>query len=324
MPTYAKAITAFKQAKCILIGSHYNPDGDALGSALALGLALERQGKEVTFFNRDPVPFNLTFLPHADRFVQTLPQHASFDTVVIVDCNAAKRVGGDFEKVLKGACVICFDHHQLEKTDGDIAVLDPNAAATGVLIARFLEAMKVPLDRTLATCLFCALTVDTGSFRYSNATVDVFLLGAALVKAGADPYEISKALEENYPAKRYRLLAKSLATLQVDEHLGIASIDVTQQMFKETGTGPDLTEEFSSFPRSIRGVEVALFFRELPDGRLKVSMRSKGEVDVAKIAAAFGGGGHVHAAGCTFEGDAVTARKKLYLALTDAITKKGK
>ncbi|MBI4126940.1 MAG: bifunctional oligoribonuclease/PAP phosphatase NrnA [Deltaproteobacteria bacterium] len=323
MSTFTQVIAALKQAKRILIGSHYNPDGDALGSAAALGIALERQGKKVTFFNRDPVPFNLTFLPHADRFVRTLPKDASFDTVVIVDCNAAKRVGGDFEKAIKGTRVICIDHHQLEKTEGDLTILEPDAAATGVLIMRFLEEAKIPLDRILATCLFCAITVDTGSFRYSNATPDVFLLGAKLVKAGADPYEISKALEENYPAKRYRLLAKSLATLQVDEQLGIASIDVTQQMFKETGTGPDLTEEFSSFPRSIRGVEVALFFRELPDGRLKVSMRSKGHVDVAKIAAGFGGGGHVHAAGCTFEGDAAIARKKLYAALAAAIGKKG-
>ncbi|OGQ22388.1 MAG: hypothetical protein A3I05_10090 [Deltaproteobacteria bacterium RIFCSPLOWO2_02_FULL_44_10] len=299
------------QSKNVLVGSHYNPDGDAIGSQLALGVALERMGKNVTFFNRDVVPFNLTFLPESHRIVQKLPQGALFDTAIMVDVAQPDRVGEAFEKIIGNAKLICIDHHILKEIKADASVVDAEACATGEILIGLFKKMNVKLDQQLALYLYTTLVVDTGFFCYSNTSERVLRHAADLVACGVDPSAVATELEQNYPHERFALLAQSLQTLDIDVDLEYASMTVTQAMFKNTGATAELSEEFGNIPRSLKGIEIAALFRELPDGRVKVSLRSKKEFDVAAIARHFHGGGHLHAAGCTIEGPIEAARAQI-------------
>lgn len=315
MDHYDRAIKVLKAGKRLLLGSHYSPDGDAIGSILALGYVLQKMGKEVVLFNRDPVPFNLTFLQGSESIVQKLPPNDSFDTAIIVDCSEAGRVGGDFERAHRGAHVVCIDHHVGQISDALAVIIEPNAAATGELIAKLIKRMRIPLDATLAEYLYCTLVVDTGFFRYSNTHEETLHLAAELVRAGASPWKIAHELEENYPAPRFHLLGRALATLEIDKALRYASMEVTQKALAESGAAIDLSDEFASYPRSIAGVDIGALFREVDQKRTKVSLRSKEGFDVALIARAFGGGGHIHAAGCTIDADLQTAKQRVKEAI---------
>ena len=297
---YTQAARALKKAKTVLIASHYNPDGDALGSTVALALGLQKLKKKVYCYNRDRVPYNLEFLPHMDWISPRLPKE-KIDCVVMVDCAQPKRISDAFlawiEKKNFGQW-LCIDHHLLDHKIGDIDLIDPKAAATGCVIWNLLKKMKIHGGTKVAKLVYCTLVVDTGFFHYSNTTASVLTLASELVKEGADPWEAAQNLEESNPPERYLLLGQALRTLRVSQKGRYATMEVTQGMLKSIGAGDDLAEEFSNFPRSIRGVEVAAMFREVADGRLKLSLRSKNEVDVSAIAKQFGGGGHEHAAGC--------------------------
>jgi len=308
-----KIIKALKAAKSFLIVSHYHPDGDALGSALALGLALKSSKKEVIIFNRDPVPFNLKFLPFSKTITNVLPKR-SFDCAVMLDCAQPKRVATEFAQAVdakKFGKLICIDHHLLDQKVGDIDWIDPKAASTGCVVYDLLKKMKIKITPEIANLVYCTLTVDTGSFRYSNTTASVFKLAAELLSKGADPWLVARNLEETNPLARYRLLGVSLRSLHVDFNGQYASMDVAQAMLKEANADEGLSDEFANFPRSIAGVEVSALFREMNDGKIKVSLRSKTRVDVSKIAKRFGGGGHEHAAGCVIASDLASAKKQI-------------
>lgn len=309
----SKIITAIRKAKSFLVVSHYHPDGDAIGSALALGLGLKKLKKDVVVYNRDPAPFNLKFLPAIQELSCTLPQR-SFDCAVMVDCAQPKRVSDEFAKAVEAkrfGKLICIDHHLLDSKVGDIDWIDPKAASTGCVIWDLLKKMRLHTLKNVANLIYCTLTVDTGSFRYSNTTTDVFKLAAELLRQGADPWFIARNLEESNPASRYHLLGLSLKSLHVGFDGEYASMDVTQAMLKEAGAPEDLSDEFANFPRSIAGVEVSSLFREMEDGRIKVSLRSKMRVDVSRIAKQFSGGGHEHAAGCIIAGDLASAKRQI-------------
>lgn len=303
----------FQKSKTIFIGSHYHPDGDALGASLALALGLQALGKKTYVYNRDPIPYNLTFLPAVSTVSDTIPE-TIFDVGVMVDCGQPVRVSDAFEKARKSkkfGSLVCIDHHLLDKKVGDINWVLPEAASTGVIIWDLLESMHVPITADIANLIFTTLTVDTGSFRYSNTTVDVFRLCAALVEKGASPWFVAQHLEESNPPARFQLLGLCLQTLKVGFGGKYASMDVTQAMLKTVKGKKDLTEEFSNIPRSIAGVEVSAFFREETNGKIKVSLRSKNKVDVAAIAKNYKGGGHEHAAGCNFETSLAEAKRQI-------------
>lgn len=319
----ATIFECFKTAKNFLIVGHYHPDGDAIGSALALSLGLKQLGKEVTVYNRDPVPFNLNFLPVVDQLTTIFPQK-KFDVAVMVDCAQPKRVSDDFAKAIeagKYGKLICIDHHLLDKSVGDIDWIEPNAASTGCVIWHILKNLETDLTQEMANLVYCTLTVDTGSFRYSNTTDTVFEMAAELVSLGADPWFVAQHLEESNPIERYLLLGESLKSLKVGLGGKYASMEVTQKMLKSSGAHEDLSDEFASIPRSIQGVEVAALFREISGGKIKVSLRSKESIDVAKIAKSFKGGGHEHAAGCNFELSLKEAKKKIEEAVQKSLEK---
>jgi phosphoesterase RecJ-like protein len=205
-----------------------------------------------------------------------------------------------------------IDHHETEKGFGSVRWVDRTAAATGIMIYYLVKALRVQISREMATDLYTAISVDTGTFRYSNTTSDVLRASAELVDAGAEPNRIADCLYETWEYKRFRLLVAALNTLEVRD--GVAVIHITRKMYRETGTGSEDTENFSNFPRMIGSIRVAILLRELEQGGWKASLRSKGSANVARIAERFGGGGHKNAAGFKESADLKTIKEALFLA----------
>jgi len=315
-----------KEAKRVLISSHENPDGDAVGSMLGLGLGLEQMGKEVVFYNKDGVPELLRFLPRSERIGNSIDDiKGTFDLAFALDCTGTGRAGGEFEEFLKsgrGGKAVIMDHHQTNSSSADHHLLDPRASSTGIIIYSVLKRLPVEIDSDIAKNLYTTIIGDTGSFKYSNTNPETFRVAADLVERGADPAEISEALFESEPLRKLKLIGLVLPTLEVSGDKKIASVYVDRNMYLQSGACREDSEGIVNIPRSIKGVEVAVFFREESgkDGQSwKVSLRSKGDVDVAKIAEGFGGGGHRKAAGCSLGGSLENVKKTMFGAIEEAL-----
>lgn len=290
-----------ERGRRFLVASHESPDGDALASTLALANALREAGKEVVAYNVDGVPAHLDFLPGAPTVVDTLGRDAVFDVGFVLDAGELRRAGNH----LRQACriLVNIDHHPHSENFGDIYWVDEKASATGALVYRLLQAGGFTLSRDVATCVYAAILSDTGSFRYSNADPEAFRIASEMVGLGVVPWDVATGLYENQAEERLRLLALALATLTVSPCGRLASVSTTLEMMRETGTGPEHTDGFVNYPRSIRGVEVALYFRQVDANSYKVGFRSKGRVDVGALSRELGGGGHHNAAGALVRGN---------------------
>jgi phosphoesterase RecJ-like protein len=281
--------------------------------------------KEICVFSKDTVPENLKFLPSARTIKQKLPRK-EFDVLFLIDCNSLERTGTDLFRAKKTAII---DHHVLSSDDAtsefyksvSASLIDTNAAAAGLLVYKVLKALKIPIDKEIATNLYTAILIDTGGFRYSNASPESLKAACHLVEAGASPWNITKEIYENIPFKGLKLLGLSLSTLEQKD--GIAWITTTKDMFDQTNTTAEDCEDFVDFPRKVNGAEVAIFFREHKDKLYKLSLRSKGKVNVEKIAKHFGGGGHVAAAGCKVKGSLKEVQDKVFKVARKAIKESG-
>lgn len=322
MKISSKLISLIQENNSFLISGHINPEGDSIGSSLALALGLKQLGKkDICVISRDPVPENLEFLPHA-RTIRRLPPKKEFDVFFMVDCNVPERTGF---KNIRARHTAVLDHHVLPSDAGKSefykslspSIIDPSAPAAGILVYRILTALNIIIDKNIATNLYTAILVDTGSFRYSNASKESLAIASHLVESGAKPWDISKELHESISFRSMKLLGLSLATLEKKDRM--AWIITTKNMFKKTGTAADDCEDFVDYPRKIRGIEVAIFIRQERDKRFKISLRSKGRVDVQKIAMQFGGGGHAPAAGCAVNGTLQEVKEKVFRAVRKAI-----
>jgi len=311
MSIFDPVIDVVKTGQRFLVASHAHPDGDGIGSTIALAMGLRTFGKDVVMFNADRVPHNLGFLPEVDNVVNSLENEAPFDVTFMVDCSQRERIGGDVAKMPREKLgrIVLIDHHRIDSPDCDLMCIDADAAATGEVIYRFFKKVGIPITKEIATLLFTTFVVDTGSFRYSNTSSALMQAAGELIGSGASPWMINMALEESRPPCMIPLLRRVLETFEVDSR--VAWITLTSQMLHETCATVDVAEEFINYPRSILGVEVAILFRELRAGKWKISFRSKDKIDVYKIAATFGGGGHSHAAGCTLEGNLAGVKSKI-------------
>jgi phosphoesterase RecJ-like protein len=304
-------VAVLKKEKVFLLATHLNPDGDAIGSALALSSALESMGKEVHVYNKDLVPEFYKFMPGTKRFRSGLKNSLSQKPVLILlDCNSAERAG--LEKYSFRMSVV-IDHHETERDFGDIRWVVPSAAATGLMVFYLIKAMGVRLTSDMAINLYTAVAVDTGTFRYSNTSSEVLRASAELIEAGADPAFISECLYERWEENRFGLLVMTLNNLEIKSN--VAVMHITKNMFEKTGTKPEDTDNFSNLPRMIKSVKIAALFRDMGNGFWKASLRSKGNVNVAKIAELYGGGGHKNAAGFKIKGSLKSAKEKLLLAM---------
>lgn len=302
-----------------LVVSHACPDGDAVGSTLSMGLLLEALGKEVVFYNRDPVPYNFRFLQGAEKWTTELPEDLELDVTIVLDCAEKHRIGEDFPLQGWGKKIAVVDHHKTWDPDfADVYVRDPGAAATGELLFRLSERLGI-LTQPIAETLYCCMVTDTGSFRYSNTSRTALRIAGELVAAGANPWHMTSNIYENQPKERLELLCLVLSTLAISSCGRLAFLRVEDKMVEGLGGVQDLTDGFINYARSIAGVEVATQLRESGDDTWRISFRSRGKVDVSALAERFGGGGHHNAAGCAIKGTPKQIEAMLTQALTELI-----
>ena len=307
MPVDVVAALQRAPGRALMLG-HVHPDADVLGTLLAIGEALQTRGWSVVAGGPHSPPGALSFLPGVESYQVLKSLTGGFDVVVLTDCPNPDRTEGLIDAAKRASpTIVNIDHHPDNRRYGTVNWMDVAAAATGEMVYRLLIALGVTLTPSIATNLFTAVHTDTGSFRYSNVTAETFRIAAALTAAGARPEVVSSALYERRAPDALHLLGESLARVRVSDDGRVAWLalpaDAVPERFIES-------EELVNYPRSIGTVKVACLLRELGGDRVKVSLRGKGEVDVNKIAATFGGGGHANAAGCTVSGslDAVTRR----------------
>lgn len=294
---------------------HVHPDADVLGTLLALGAALADRGWTVTWGGPHAAPSSLSFLPGIEKYQCLARVEGAFDVVVLTDCPNPDRTQGLMEQARRTGAIINIDHHHDNRRYGDVNWVEPTAAATGEMVYDLLVALGAPITPAMATNLFTAIHVDTGSFRYSNVTPATFRIAAALVIAGADPSFISRHLYEQRPAQALGWLGEALSRIEVSPDGQVAWLvlpaGVVPEHFVEA-------EDLVNYPRSVASVRVACLLRER-DSAVKVSLRGKGDVDVSRIAARFGGGGHPNAAGCTMAGPLERATRELLTAVRGAL-----
>jgi phosphoesterase RecJ-like protein len=305
-------VQALRKADHVLVATHLNPDGDGLGSALALALALESMGTDARVYARDGVPPVYQFLPQSHRVLTTLEGvNPATTMLVLIDCNMPERAGLQDAGRFAGTLVI--DHHATESDFGDVRWVDPESPAAGLMIHQLLGELGISLTPAIATNLYAALAVDTGTFRYPNTTTATFRAAAELMEAGARPDEVSRQLYQSWSRNRFELLYRTLSTSEIRGP--VASIMIPESLFRETGTTSTDTEHFVNYPLMVKDVLVSVLLRQTGADAWKVSLRSKGDINVAMVAEGFGGGGHRNAAGCTVTGDADTARAQVLAAL---------
>jgi phosphoesterase RecJ-like protein len=300
--------------------SHVRPDGDALGSQLALALSLEQLGKDVTVWNEDGLLEKYSFLPGGARLTQPPPEPQDFDVALALDTATQNRLGTAGAAVRHAKTWINIDHHPSNPGYGDLVYIDPTSPATGQILFELIRAEQLPMDRAIAENLFVAISTDTGSFQYPNTTARTFEIGAELVRCGVEVGNVSQLLYENYPRRRTELLRELLGTMRFEAAGKIATFSLSLKAADDLKVKPEDNEGLIDHLRAIHGVIVAVFFEELTDGKVRVSMRSKSEeVDVSAICQKFGGGGHKLAAGARVRGTLAEVDRKILKATCDVI-----
>jgi bifunctional oligoribonuclease and PAP phosphatase NrnA len=301
-----------------LITSHRNPDGDALGSALALRFMIEALGKNARVIVRDRWATPLRHLPGTDEVTITdsLPPDypEAWSALFTMECPEKERCGYD---ILPGP-VVNIDHHLGNTMYGEVNWLDLEAPSVGEMLLALADELEVELDERMATAIYVSLASDTGFFRYTNTTLRAFEAAQRLVRAGANPGEISLWLNESQDPAALKLLGLCLSTLEMHAQGRISMMKLTNSMLADAGADPEHADGISSYGRVIEGVEVAAFLKETDEGT-RVSLRAKPGVDVQQVAASFGGGGHKAAAGCLIEKPLDEARAILLEKLVEAV-----
>ena len=338
-------------SKKVLIATHENPEGDAISSVIATGLFLKALDKDVYLYDKDQIPNNLKFLPGVDKFLNEFPKEP-IDLLIVVDCGEFSRIGANYGELSVINRIINIDHHFTNTFFGHSNLVLPDASSAGeVLFYLFLaygayvndiayspfdnflgdklgeplpcgieERKKILsyLNDDIALSLYTSILTDTGSFHYSSANKRSFYICSVLNEYNLDPAEIATELFETKPAEMYFLLGKSLNTLEFSSNGKVASMVGTKQMIEDVLKEGDgnringLYENFVNYPRSIQGVEIAIFFRETGFNQYRLNFRSKSYANVAYVAEKFGGGGHKFAAGCKVSGDINEIKNEVY------------
>jgi phosphoesterase RecJ-like protein len=319
MSELADIAEALGSCTSVLISVHRNPDGDALGSQLALLRALEMLGKRAAVHNLDPVPEIYRFLPGAERITSGREVSGAYDAFVVLDSDPPRT--GLFNGGYPSRTLINIDHHVTNPREWPLTWLDADATATGEMIYRLVRRLGAPLDRDLALCLYTAIFTDTGSFRYSNTTPESMRIAATLLDAGADPWLVTENVYESFAYRRIRLLGHVLAGIERTPDGSCAWVVVSDDLYRLTGTSAEDTDNFVNFVRSVKGVEVAVLFRQTGPEQYKVSLRSKGRVDLTGLARSLGGGGHRNAAGGVLDGTYASVRDRVIAAASEQIRK---
>ena len=300
--------------------SHVRPDGDALGSQLALALSLKQLGKEVRVWNEDGMLEKYSFLPRAELLTKPPSTSEVVDVAIALDTAIQNRLGTALAAVRSAKIWVNIDHHLSNPCYGDVVYVDPVAPATAEIVFRLIKSQGLPFNHDIAENLYAAISTDTGSFQYPQTSAHTFEIAAELIRAGLDVGRLSQQLYENYPRRRLELLRELLRTMRFEHGGRIASFSLSARTATELGVLPEDNEGLIDHLRAIRGVIVAVFFEELAEGKVRVSMRSKSDaVDVCAICQKFGGGGHTLAAGARVRGTLAEVEKRVSEEIGDVL-----
>jgi phosphoesterase RecJ-like protein len=312
-------IQTIKTANRILVTTHTEPDGDAVGSLLAMGLALERLGKQTTLYNESPIPAVYQFLPAVDRIERRLQRADAHEAAVVLDCGDLSRVGTAWRVVSGMPSLINIDHHVSNTGFGSLRLMDEQACATAEIVYRLVRALGIRPDKAIATCIYTGILTDTGSFRFSNTNAAAFAISREMMEFGVDPYEVAQHVFGSYSLGRIKLLNLALNSIEISRNGKLSLMTVTCGMLEETQTQQEDVDGLINYARRIEAVRVAALIQEQGNGRiaadgrvrLHVSLRSDGSVDVAALAGTFGGGGHRTAAGFQIESTLMDIKSEL-------------
>ena len=319
--TFEQIGDLLRRHQAFVILSHVRPDGDAIGSQLALGFALEAAGKAVRLINEDGLPDNLAFMAGSDRIETPPADPVDCEVVIALDTATKPRLGeAALHAASAGKVWINIDHHVSNPGYGDFNFIDSSSPATGQILYEMITALGLPCPPETRDAIYVAVSTDTGSFQYPSTTAKTYEIAAELIRRGLDVGKINELIYDNHPFRRVELMRALLNSLERSADGRVAWWQMLDQTRVELGLRPEDSEGLIDIVRAIRGVIVAVFFEELPDGKIRVSMRSKDRrVDVCKIGQEFGGGGHALAAGIRMTGPIQDAKERVLAAIDRAV-----
>ena len=316
-----RIIAIVSKGNTFAVGGHMRPDGDCIGSELAIAYALRDLGKKVTVFNQDEMPDKLAFLD-PKKLLRGAQKPRAFDCVFVTDCANHERLGTIRESVARCGTLINIDHHNSNTRYGDLNWVDGQSASTGEMVFRLMKQAKWPVTPLIADCLFTAISTDTGSFQYATTRPSTYQAAAELVNRGANLARICDEVYQSYPLSRVKLQKHMYNSFKLIEQNQIAYFWIRQADYKKAGAVPDESEGLIDHIRDIQGVKVACLFEEIEPSITRISLRSKlPKLDVSNIAVSFGGGGHMSAAGARILGTQLATQRNVLDAVKSALSK---
>ena len=315
-PEVQQIVDVIRSRERFVISSHARPDGDSIGSQMAMAYALRALGKEVLIVNADPAPPPLQQFPGVDDIVLATKIDGMFDAAIIMECGDLTRTGVEG---LDRCLVINIDHHPDNTSYGAINWFDAGAAACGEMVFDLVAALGVRLTVNIATHIYVAILTDTGSFHYSNISPRTFDICRRALEAGVDPVRVARNVYDSNNMGRLKLFGAVLSTMQIDATGRIAIVYLDHEMARAAGGTYEDTEGLINLPLTVKEIQAVVFFKQIEGEQYRVSMRSKGEIDVSSVAKEFGGSGHKNAAGCTVSGGIDQLQKQFVAMIEQAI-----
>jgi phosphoesterase RecJ-like protein len=303
-----RIVEAIRSRQRFVLSSHSRPDGDSIGSQVALAYALRALGKDVRMVNKDAAPGPILAFPDVESIVIAEEVADRFDAAIIMECSDLARTG---VRGLDRSFVINIDHHPGNTGYGDLNWFDSSAAACGEMVFELVLALGVPLSREIATHVYLAILTDTGSFHYSGISPRTFEICKTALEAGVDPVQVARMVYDSNHMGRLKLFGAVLSAMEIDRTGRIAIVYVDHAMARAAGGSYEDTEGLVNLPLTVKEIDAAVFFKQEQENEYRVSLRSKGEVDIGAVAKGFGGGGHKNAAGCTMTGPIETLRGEM-------------
>ncbi len=314
-----QVVQRLKNSKSLLLATHINPDGDAIGSLLSMGLALDERKKNIKLYCESRIPTVYQFLPWSHRVCSQVGNVGAYDAALVLDCGDLERIGRASERVSQIPDIINLDHHATNTGFGTMQIVKTEACATAEIVYYLIRKMGVIINKLIAQCIYTGILSDTGSFRFFNTNKAAFEICRNMVAVGVNPHEVAKHVFGQYSLARIKLLNLVLDSLEISKNGKLSMMTVTSDMVKETQTQNEDIEGMINYARRIKNVKIAVLIQEFRNelelnakSRFHVSLRSDGTVDVGSIAKDFGGGGHLTAAGFSSNGDLYQIKSTIF------------